>query len=47
MRRIPRTLAYDNAVARLMQLSGRQVPVDLEARLNANGIFINKLINKD
>lgn len=46
-RRIPRTIYYDYAMARLLLLADQPVPVDLEARLNSHCIFINKLINKD
>lgn len=47
MRRITRTTRRDYNYSVLCNLADRQVPVDVEARLNANGMFINKLKYKD
>ena len=47
MTRPSRTTRRDCAFASLCTIADRQVPVDVEARLNSNGIFIRKLNNKD
>lgn len=47
MTRPSRTIRRDYGFAALCIIADRQVPVDVEARLNSNGIFIRKLNNKD
>ena len=47
MRRISRTVRRDYSFTALCTIADRQVPIDVEARLNSNGIFTKLHNNKD